>query len=161
MNYFDLGRVMQLHFFFFPSFFFFFFFASVSFFLFSSIIIFLFDVNLQMLSSRGCNFSHRMLVVSPLPLVDGSDATVTFSNIQDPSTKDYITVSCGPTNGTFNLIPRIASHAGSGIDDFITYEYVPSPAAASGAVLFRALYFMRCNYTYGRISACRCISNCA
>ena len=35
----------------------------------------------------------------PPVLQDGSDAVVSFSNVPNPTPNDFITVSCGPTNG--------------------------------------------------------------
>ena len=45
--------------------------------------------------------------VYPALLNDGEDAVVSFSGVANPTPQDYITASCGPTNGPDDYLDLI------------------------------------------------------
>jgi hypothetical protein len=53
-----------------------------------------------------------VLSVTPSVLADGEDAFVSYSGVANPTPQDYISVSCGDTNG---------------LNDFIDATYVGNP----------------------------------
>jgi len=68
------------------------------------------------------------------PVIDnGQDAYVSYSGVPNPTPSDYLTVSCGPTNGLGDYMDKVA-------------------ASINGTAVFPNLILMRCNYTFTYIS---------
>ena len=47
--------------------------------------------------------------VYPPVLSDGDDAVVSFFNVPNPTPNDYITTSCGPTNGLSDYLDLVSA----------------------------------------------------
>ena len=89
--------------------------------------------------------------VYPPVLDSGQDAIVSYYNVPNPNASDYITVSCGPTNGMYvcmYVCMHVCNPSSAGISDYLDMITVPSPVSQNNSVMFLNLFYMRCNYTY-------------
>lgn len=71
----------------------------------------------------------------PPSIDDGEDVVVSWSHVPNPSIFDFVSISCGPTNG---------------LNDYLDKQNISQNSAktGSGSLRFSNLVMMRCNYVF-------------